>query len=297
MLTLSSERLRIEIAEPGEAPNHKFRFDRAGYVSEVVLDGEMHFTASEPRNLAHPCSGGRGFCNEFRFDPSGEAKVGEYFPKFGIGLIRKEDDEKYSFFRAYKDVMFFPVEYSKTENQAVFVTLPVACLGYAIKTTKTVTVQGNTMSMVTRVENVGEKEITMNEFCHNFISIDGMAVGSDYNLSLPRIPDLGYERLNNRRGFSGAMRGNGKGITFCEFTAIDTDYAVMGPDIEPTLPFTWKMTHKGARAYVEGEDHLIPKFVAIWGVDHIVSPEVVYEFTIKPGEDHEWSRTWKFDTY
>lgn len=297
MFTINSKRLRIGISEAGEAPNNKWRFDRAGYISDVVLDGGIHFCASEPRNLAHPNSGGRGLCNEFRFDPSAEAKIGEYFPKFGVGLIRKEDEEPYSFYREYKDVLPFNVEFTRTENEAVFVTLPQPCLGYAIRTVKTISVQGETLTMDTEVENVGEKAITMNEFCHNFISIDGMAVGSDYTLSLPNIPDLGHERLHNRRGFSGAMRGNGKGLTFCEFTAIDTDYAVMGSDMDKALPFTWEMTHRGARAFVKGEDHLHPKFLAVWGVDHMLSPEVVYEFTIKPGETHQWRRNWTFGTY
>ena len=99
MITLSSDRLRVELAEPGVSPNNKTRFDRAGYISDVILDGGIYFAASEPRNLVHPCSGGRGFCNEFRFDASAEAAIGEYFPKLGVGLIRKEEDKKYIFHR------------------------------------------------------------------------------------------------------------------------------------------------------------------------------------------------------
>ncbi|MCC8102084.1 MAG: hypothetical protein LIP11_07425 [Clostridiales bacterium] len=297
MFTIGSDRLRVEIAEPGEAPNNKSRFDRAGFISDVVLDGAMHFAASEPRNLAHPCSGGRGFCNEFRFDPSAEAQIGEFFPKFGIGLIRKEEDNKYIFHKTYKEIQEFPVNFTHTEQEAVFTTEPILCLGYAIRTVKTISVRDNQMTMVTVTENVGEKGIVMNEFCHNFISIDGMAVGSDYELSLPQCPDLGYDRLNNRRGFSGAMRGAGKGITFCEFTAIDTDFAIQGEDMEQVVPFTWRLSHRGARAYVDGADYFIPKFIAIWGVDHMVSPEVVHEFALAPGESHEWKRTWTFDTY
>ena len=73
MFTLESSRLRLEIAEPGERPNTGFRFDRAGFIADVILDGGMHFGAAEPRNLIHPCSGGRGFCSEYRFDCSNEA--------------------------------------------------------------------------------------------------------------------------------------------------------------------------------------------------------------------------------
>lgn len=297
MFTLNSKRLRIEIAEPGESPNDRFRFDQAGYISDVILDGGMHFGASEPRNLVHPSSGGRGFCNEFRFDVSEEAEIGAWFPKFGVGLIRKEEVGKYLFYKAYKEVHRFPIEIEHDSEKAVFVTQPIPCLGYAIKSTKTITVEENGMIMTIQVENTGEKDIQMQEFCHNFISIDGMAVGSDYRLDMPQIPNLGYERLNNRRGFSGVLRGNGKGITFCEFTAIDSDFAIDGSVIEKTIPFRWKMTHLGAKAYVEGEDYLIPQKVAVWGVDHVLSPEIVHGFTIKPGERHQWKRCWKFDTY
>lgn len=296
MFTLKSDLLRIEILEPGEESNNQTRFDRAAYISEVVLNNGMRFCASEPKNLIHPCSGGRGFCNEFRFDVSGEVEVGEYFPKFGVGLIRKEDEGKFIFHKTYKDVKPFPVEISHDDNKAVFVTEPVPCAGYAMRSTKTVTVEGNTMTLITKVENTGEKAIHMEEFCHNFISIDGMAVGSDYELSMPQIPDLGNERLANRRGFSGVMRGNGKGITFCEPTAIDTDFFVDGKDIEPVIPFTWKMTHKGAKAYVEGEDHFVPGKLPVWAVSHMVSPEVVHCFTLEPGETKEWKRVWRFGT-
>lgn len=296
MFTLKSDRLRIEITEPGEAPNTGFRFDRAGFVSEVVLDGGIRFAASEPKNLSHPCSGGRGFCNEYCFDVSGEAEIGEYFPKFGVGLIRKEADERYIFHRAYRDVRDFPVTVEHDDKRAVFVTASEPCLGYGVKAVKTVSVEGDTMTMEICLENAGEKAIRMEEFCHNFISIDGMAVGSDYQLDMPQIPDMGYGRIPNRRGFSGVLRGNGHGYTFCEFTAIDTDTFVEGKDIRPEIPFCWRLLHKGAGAYVEGKDYYVPGGVAVWGVDHMLCPEVIHRFLLEPGESHSWKREWKFGT-
>ena len=62
MITLKSNRLRVRIAEPGEAPNQTHRFDRAGFISEIRLDDRISFCASEPENLSHPCTGGRGLC-------------------------------------------------------------------------------------------------------------------------------------------------------------------------------------------------------------------------------------------
>lgn len=296
MFNLRSNRLRVEISEPGENPNISLRFDHAGYISDVVLDGGYHFCASEPKNLAHPSSMGRGLCNEWCFDVSAEAKIGEYFPKFGVGLIRKEADEKYIFHRAYEDVKYFPVTYSHTEDTATFLTEAVPCLGYAMRHTKTITVRDNTITMVIRAENVGEKSIQMREFCHNFMSIDGMALSSDYHLSMPSIPDQGSQRLDNRNHKPGSWRGEGHGLTFCEFSAIDTDVAFDQDVIAPTLPFVWRLRHDGAKMWCQAEDYYHPFRVAVWAIDHIVAPEVNHMFTIQPGESHEWKRVWTFGT-
>ncbi|MGQ7408281.1 hypothetical protein [Streptococcus suis] len=61
MIYLTNHRLRVEIAEPGERPNDTFRFDRAGFISNVILDGDTHFCANEPMNLRH-LSSGRTVC-------------------------------------------------------------------------------------------------------------------------------------------------------------------------------------------------------------------------------------------
>jgi hypothetical protein len=295
---LNSERLQVEIAEPLEGPNKGFRFDRAGYVTEVALDGNIRFCASEPKNLRHPCSGGRGFCNEYRFNVCENVNKGEYFPKFGIGLIRKEEEEKYIFYKKYRDVVPFKVDIERESARAVFITEPIPCQGFALRSVKTLSVFENIMTMNISAENTGEKTMELEEFCHNFISIDGMAIGSDYRLELPQGPDLGHGRLRNRGGERpGSMRGDGKGITFCEFSAIDTDYAIDGSSIADHVPFTWKMSHQGAGAFVECQEGFKPSKIALWAVDHIFSPEIINGFTFEPGKAIEYSRIWRFDVF
>ena len=117
------------IAEPGVAPNNNFRFSRAGAVTQVVLDGSYYFCASEPHHLAHPSSGGCGLMNEFLFDVSNEAKDGEYFPKIGIGLLRK-DKEGYAMYRRYdpEEVQLFPITFECSENTIVFEIQPLPCM-------------------------------------------------------------------------------------------------------------------------------------------------------------------------
>lgn len=297
MITLQSDRLRVELAAPGTAPADGFRFDHAGMITEVVLDGRTWFCASEPKNLSHPTSGGRGLCNEYRCDLCEGTAVGEYFPKFGVGLLRKEEEGRFVFHRKYRDRVPFPVDVTHDGRQVVYVTQPLECQGYALRTTKTVTVEENTVTMTILAENVGEETISMEEFCHNFISIDGMAIGSDYRLELPQCPDLGRERLNNRSGTRpGSMRGNGRGLTFCEYSAIDTDLAIDPTLIADEVPFHWQLSHLGARASVACREGFRPSMIAIWAVDHMCCPEIIHGFELPPGQTHEWTRQWRFES-
>ncbi len=295
MITLNSKRLRVELAAPGEAPNNKYRFDHAGFITEVILDNTVRFCASEPQNLNHPSSGGRGLCNEYGFDISKEVPTGEFFPRFGIGLIRKAADERFVFYKNYKDVQLFPIDVHQTENGVTYITEPIPCQGYALRSKKEITVDDNRIIMTISVENTGEKEISLHEYCHNFLSIDGMSAGPDYCLDIPGINDLGYERLIDSNGLSTHLKGYGKGITFFEHTAIGTFYSVDTANISENIPFTWTLSHKGAKASVEAEEYFTPSRINIWGVDHMLCPEMMHQFSVKPGETHEWKRSWKFD--
>ena len=296
MIQLTSDRLRVEILEPMEGTNRGFRFDHAGFISEVELDGLVKYCASEPKNLRHPTSLGRGLCNEYRFDISEQVEVGDWFPKFGIGLLRKWQDKKYIFHDTFPEVQLFPIHITSSESEAVFETDPVPCHGYALKTKKAIRVFDNQLVMEIEATNTGEKPITdMDEFCHNFISIDGMAVGSDYRLELPQCPDLGEERLFNRQERRGSMRGMGRGLTFCEFTATDTDLWIDPALVDRSRPFEWRMRHLGAKAGVSCECGFDAGKVVVWAVDHMVCPEITNVVTLQPGETKNWSYRWTFD--
>ncbi|MGT2867152.1 hypothetical protein [Streptococcus fryi] len=296
MIYLTNNRLRVEIAEPGERPNDTFRFDRAGFISEVVLDGDTHFGANEPMNLRHLSSGGRGLCCEFSGDFSEGAEIGDYFPKLGVGLIKQDSDLGYQFAHKYDEVVPFPVHYTSTETSTTFVTEPVECLGIAAEVKKTIRIEDNVLILEATIKNVGKKAIVTEEYCHNFLSIDGMAISPDYRLELPNMNDLGQERLE---GFGGYDHNNfiadGKAIRFdkCEtdvsLSVLSTDRADLGET------FTWQLLHQGAKASVTGIDAVKPTGLLLWATDHIVSPEIIQTISIAPGESHSWTRRWVFE--
>ena len=295
MLTLCSSRLRVEIAEPGERPNCGFRFDRSGFISEVILDGTVRFCASEPSNLAHPSSGGRGLCSEIQMDFGEDYEAALPYPKFGGGIIPNSDGSRYCFYRKYGAAEEFPVTVKAGENQAVFHTQAVSCRGYALEENKTVTVEENRITVDYQMKNTGDKELRLREYVHNFLSVDGMALSPAYHLELPSLPDLGTEPIKTPRGQECNFCGEGHGLTFQKADVAEAMFEAAKTDTDETLPFRWKLSHDGAKAWVAGEDWFVPSAVTVWAVDHMVSPEIFHAVCLQPGESASWKRSWSFE--
>ncbi|MGT2716728.1 hypothetical protein [Streptococcus respiraculi] len=295
MIVLTNNRLRVEISEPGERPNDTFRFDRAGFISEVTLDGDTHFCANEPMNLRHLSSGGRGLCCEFSGDFSSGAAVCEFFPKLGVGLIKQDSDLGYQFAHKYDEVEPYPVTMKHTQTSASFVTKAVPCRGIAATMGKTISIEENRVTLKASITNVGDKVIETEEYCHNFLSIDGMAISPDYRLELPDMPDLGHQGLE---GFGGYDHNNfvadGKAIAFkqCE---TEVSLSVLPIPKTDKTTFTWTLLHKGAKASVTGIDEVQPTSLLLWATDHIVSPEIIQKITVAPGQSFSWKRCWIFE--
>lgn len=295
MIYLTSDRLRVEIALPGEDANTTCRFDRAGFISEVILDGSIRFAASEPRNMWHPCTGGRGFCNEFKADLTEDCPVGEEFPKLGVGLLPRKEGP-HLFCSLYETVREFPVTFQTDGRQAEFITEPIPCRGYAMRTHKRIAVQGNEMVMEITAENVGEKVIQTEEYCHNFISIAGMCLGPDYRIEMPQLPDLGMEQCIDVNGKPCNWRANGRGFALQEYRPDISHITVDLSEIREDY-LDWKLIHSGVRASVECREEYKPAGMVIWGTDHMISPEVFYGLHLEPGEKKQWRRVWHFDCW
>lgn len=292
MITLKTNRLRVEILEPGEGRNQTVRFDRAGFISRVTLDGKHEFCTVEPDNLSHPCSGGAGLCSEIKDDNIwDEVPVGKQCPKFGVGLLEKPSGESYKFFEKSYRKEFFQISWEASGSRAVFRTEPKPCMGRALRQTKAVTLDGNSINILYTFENTGEKRLNLREYVHNFVTIDMLPIGPDYYLSFPTA-----RRQDGKHGHNGegTICGKGSGFTFSGYDAAASMADVSGAEIDPAKPFSWKITNAISPAAISEEESFIPESVPIWTIDHIISPEVYHSFSIAPGETHTYTRKWVF---
>lgn len=289
-ILLSSGRLAAEIAEPGVWPNTTTRFDRAGFVTQVMLDGKYAFCTVEPGDLWHPGTGGMGLCSEFKCPvPAEEAPVGGRFPKPGVGLLTREDDKPYRFYHPYPCEPF-DVSAERLGTGVTFVTSPRPCMGYALRNTRRVQVDGNRLTMTVTVENTGEKPVAFDEYCHNFVTIEHLPIGPDYYLAMSVTPQDGKGPLS---GVS--LKGLGSGFTFSRYSGEASMIEAAGGEIRHDVPFRWTLTNKNSPASISEEVSVTPSKAAVWAIDHIISPEIFCHFEVPPGSSASWTRIWTFD--
>jgi len=291
MFVIRSDRLRVDVAVPGEGTNSLYRFARAGYVDEIVLDGGRRFCASEPYNRARLNSRGRGLCSEYiaqrLYD---DAPVGGKFPKPGVGLMLKEDAAPYHYFRAYKTEPF-PVEAVDVKPDAVtFVTSPVECNGVALEETRTLSVAGNKLLETVELKNVGSAAFEAEEYCHNFLTIDGMAVGPAYRVEIPCMKDRGGAVYDD------FIVGDGSAFAFRDYRKRPAFVALGGGefDLPDGAPFRWALLNRDAGVRVDGEDRIRFSRVQLWLVDHMISIEAFHKLDLAPGAQDAWTRSWTF---
>ena len=290
-MILRSDRLWVEIADAGIYPNVGTRFDRAGFIKYVVLDNAYQFCTEEPHNLRHEWSGGAGICNEFVFDPvSVECPVGEWFPKFGVGLLKKETDTVFKGYIRYQCQPFEQEVIKENEACVEFITHPKTCRGYAALTRRKIRVEDNRILMDISLKNVGERSIDFEELCHNFQTIEHLPIGPEYDLRMDVAPQDQKEALRGT-----ALYGKGKGFAFSGYSDQPSMYRLEKEDIDRKAPFTWKLTHQKSPVSVSETVSVTPQRITVWTIDHIVCPEAICRFIVEPGEEVCFSRIWCYE--
>ncbi len=283
-IVLSNERLSVEISYPGEKYNGS-RFDWCGLITQVTLDGKHTFCVKESLEPGKG-SGGCGLCGEFGIrEPVGfdETPVGEYFPKIGVGLLKRPDTEPYDFFRKYE---VKPVDFnviSDNTSADLSAVMPVHN-GYGYIYKKSISLSQNKLKITYILENTGEKKISTTEYCHNFIGIDNNSIGSNYSLKLPC--DIHPE------GVSGEIIVKDKEISWPD--SFSGEFYSQFKDFDCSGNSTWELYDSKSGVSVKETDDFIPQKFALWGSKHVASPEAFANIDIEPGEKQTWLREYEF---
>ena len=300
MNTIRNERLKVTFRHPPEK-NPYHRFETIGVIAEILLDGRDTF--AEPEQLVpdrFSCQG-VGLCGEYVWNELGAGALkGEWYPKFGMGLIEQNGDHKpYDMWDSSYRYTLFPVTARFLGDRAVFTQEPVLCRGYAARITKEITLSDNRILSTVTVENCGEKPLSMAEYQHNFVAVNHEPIGPDYELRIPFNKEL--DRMEASVSFMKTgekapdvladrtiywKQSMGKGFTL--FHRFEKEALDCGGKS------FWTLRNKKHGLSVTEQFDFAPSALVQWGIEHCVCTEVYAPIEAAPGESCRWTRIWQF---
>lgn len=313
--TINNDHLTVEIAQPGSIYSGT-RFDWSGFITQVILDGVNQFCVPESYQEGQG-TGGVGLCNEFGNDMAvgyDDARPGDTFPKLGVGLLVR-DEKPYQFFKTYQLAKKFPIRVDAKSDQVVFIVDPLEVRGYAIKTTKTISVIGRSLYINYHLENIGQKPVVTNEYCHNFVAVNNHPVGPGYSLEFPFKPRFEESWRQFKPVMPGWMKLLPGSLTdrmlANRFKKMEEIIQIEGMRMKlreiPRSPFyarflgfegtdrpQWQLIHTQSGVGLREIDNFNPVRLAVWGTSHVISAEVFIGINLQPGQAVQWVRRYEF---
>ena len=284
---LKSGDLTARVLAPENSRYNRTRFNHSAFLPDVWYKGTKFTQYERNQNDGFITTEGSGICCEYdNVQIMRDTPVGEWYLKPGIGVLKREKDEwGICQFVKYQP---FDTKYDIGADNAVFETESPNVNGYAYKETRAVKLNGDEITLAVTLKNVGEKAFQLEEYCHNFLSLGDRDVGPGYRLDVP-----GFVNPASMNGspLSYALVGDEKGFTFSG--EVLKSFYVKSYETQKA-PVTWRMSHSECGAFIQEADSFTPNHIAVWGDYYVFSCEVFLPIDLKPGEEMNWTRKWKF---
>lgn len=265
------------------------RFDWTGKITQVKFQG-IHMVTLEQPTLENETAFGKGFYNEFGIDSAlgyDATKVGEWFHKIGVGLLKKETNTPYDF---NKDYPLKPANFkvNTSTDKIIIHCSGEKNKGYAYALQKTITLHLNGFHIKYELKNTGEKDLVTEEYTHNFIGINHDLMGKDTILKFPFLiqPQAFKETVNPEE----------------KVLIGQQDITVVAP---PSKPFffsdlsggkkhtaAWEINNLKHKLRISETGSFQTNKINLWGWQHVISPELFHRIAVQPGQTSEWSRNY-----
>lgn len=287
---LRNHHLEIHIDPPLDGYNFS-RFDWTGKIVKVLFQNRPVSTHERmDGENAHQL--GQGFYNEFGIDLGlgfAEAKIGGWFHKIGVGLLKKED-EHYLFSKPYQ-IEPAQFEVHSAPEKVSIVCTSTAVLGYAYVLRKEIALLESGFTITYQLENCGDRLIATDEYTHNFVALDEALVGEDYLLKFPfRLRPERETAVNPEQIVTLDQRT----VSFKRTPPEQFFFSnLTGGD---TVDGTWELINQKSQIGISETLSGQTSKVNLWGWRHVISPELFVHLSIPVGETAVWSRTYQIST-
>ena len=281
---LDNGTIKVRILYPNGLKYDRTRWCHAGFIQDVWCRGVRFSEYERNRHGEQLTSEGSGLCCQFAPISPEEAVSGNVtlLPGVGIGAYMtptEAQDRLMSHTRLDTKV-------SHGADSAVFETQTPEINGFSYFEKREITLRGSEITEKVTFKNTGKKEIHTQEYCHNFLSLPGKEISSDYILEVPA--------ANAPEGFrSNAMIFENGHFTFSDYPECacyfdDKKQGNACPDL------AWLMKSKSGKAFCYGKIDFIPSRVSVWSDYYVLCPETFVGIDLMPGETTSWQRTWGF---
>jgi hypothetical protein len=273
------------------------RFDWSGVIERLTYQGHNYFGKWFQRYDPTLHDAITGPVEEFRSADGAlgydEAKPGGYFVKIGVGVLRKPDDEKYSFARKYEIVNGGHRIVRPGPDRVEFVHELNNGEGYAYVYQKTVRLASGKPELILEhsLKNIGRRVIDTSVYNHDFFMLDDQPAGPDYHIQFTFAPHASgdFKGLAEIRGnelvYRRELRPDGESA-FSELTGFSDSAKDNNIVVE----------NRKAGVGVREVGNRPLSLINFWSIRTTVCPEAYIHMHIEPGKTFKWRIVYHFYT-
>ncbi|WP_430813393.1 hypothetical protein [Carboxylicivirga sp. RSCT41] len=287
MIELFKEHIKLSIEEPHEGYVGT-RFDWTGKILQLrwknipLCTTELAGSTSELQ--------GKGFYNEFGITEAiayDTCSPGEYFPKIGVGMLKKENTEPYDFFHQYDNL---PFEFT-TEADHQSVTF--GCINRhsqsAFYLEKKISITNTGFVIDYQLENRGSIVFKTNEYVHNFLSPGNKPLSGQTQLIIGEA--VKATQFNDGLNPGNCLTYDGNQITWqCK---PESDFFFEDISKVADSGNKWTLIDNQLKLALSEAVNFKPHKINLWGRAHVVSPELFKHIKLLPGETERWQRVFE----
>ena len=291
---IASPRMQVTV----HLPDPKFgyyrgtRFDWSGAIASLRWQGHEYFGPWFQKHDPLLHDGITGPVEEFQAGESSvgyaDAPVGGTFVRIGVGHVRKPEEKAYRRFGTYEIVTPGKWMVQRGPGSMTFVHELDESNGYAYVYRKTLTLEGDTMTIDHSLHNTGSKRIETSVYNHNFFTMDRRPTDAKISVTFPfdarPAREIGPLATLAGRDLRFARELADGETVFTELAGFGTARA--------DYDFLLKHAETGAAVRIRS-DRPLTKLI-FWSASRTVCPEPYVDASVDPGQTTTWRITYDF---
>ncbi len=297
ILNNGAVKLTVTLPDAKNGYYRSTRFDWSGMVVRAEYNGHTFFDNWKPGHHPDNFEDTTGPAEEYGSPaPLGydEAKPGELFVKIGVGQLQKGDEKRYEFWRPYRIVKPGTWHVITGPDWVEFRQELDGPRGLGYVYAKRVELRKDVpgFAIIHTLKNIGRRPLVTNQYCHNFLFIDGQPVGPSYVVQMPFWP-----RSKSGERTQGPIVLHGHEIRLEKPIADGQSFygEFVGASNQPKDHAIIVENRKtGAGVEITSTRPLAE--LHFWGVKTAICPEPFIELNVPPGRSQSWTTRYRFFT-